>query len=206
MCFSATASFVAGGALSAAGLATVTKATKRELPLASIPLLFGLQQLVDGAVWVTSETSKLHVIAVYAYAAFAFVFWPIFTPLAVLLVETQPLRKRILVVLLVVGAGLSAFLLNALVLNGADAHMLPSCIAYAIPHKYGTLSIFLYLLAVNGSFLVSSKKILRVFGITLLISFAIAGWFYEVTFSSTWCFFAAVLSGILFLYFQRDGS
>jgi len=42
MCFSATASFVAGTSLSAI-----------ELPFAMIPLLFGIQQLVEGIIWLT---------------------------------------------------------------------------------------------------------------------------------------------------------
>ena len=205
MCFSATASFVAGGALSAAGLATVPKATKREFALASIPALFGVQQLLDGAVWVTSISSKLHTIAVYAYMLFAFVFWPTFTPIAVFLVETEPIRKRILSVLIVLGAFVSAILLGTIVLHGAQAYMYPNCIAYAIPRNtYGKPLVVLYVLAVCGSFFVSSKKLLQLFGLLLLVSFAVAGWFYAVTFSSTWCFFAAILSGILFIYFNRE--
>jgi hypothetical protein len=37
----------------------------------------------------------------------------------------------------------------------------------------------------------------HLFGIALFISFAIAGWFYIETFSSVWCFFAAVLSAMI---------
>jgi hypothetical protein len=47
MCFSATASFVAAGSLAAIGTATIKKAQHRsELPFATIPLLFGIQQTV----------------------------------------------------------------------------------------------------------------------------------------------------------------
>jgi len=54
MCFSATASFVAGTSLSAIGVATIRKAERRsELPFAMIPLLFGIQQLVEGIIWLT---------------------------------------------------------------------------------------------------------------------------------------------------------
>ncbi len=202
MCFSATASFAAGSVLAVAGVATVTKATKKELLLASIPLLFGVQQIADGIVWLTSEISPLHTIAIYAYSAFAFAFWPVFTPLAVRLVETDPIRRKVLDAFLIVGIGVSTFFAYALIVGGAAARVLHNCIAYATPHEYGMLSLAFYLVVVCGSFFVSSKKLLRLFGLVLLLSFAIAGWFYVETFSSTWCFFGALLSSILFLYFH----
>ena len=54
MCFSATASFVAGSALVVLGVATL-RATRRksEIPFAAIPLLFGIQQLVEGLLWLS---------------------------------------------------------------------------------------------------------------------------------------------------------
>lgn len=202
MCFSATASFVAGGALSTAGVATITTAKKHELPLASIPALFGIQQGMDGIVWITSDVSRLHIIATYIYALFAFVFWPVFTPFAIYLTETDHVRKRILLALLIMGGAVSSFFLYGLITKGATAQTLQNCIAYAIPLPYGMVSLAFYLVVVCGSFFASSKLVLRIFGVVLLISFGIAGWFYETTFSSTWCFFAALLSAILVFYFH----
>ena len=54
MCFSATASFTAGSVLSAVGIATIMKAERKsEVPFAMIPLLFGVQQFIEGVVWLT---------------------------------------------------------------------------------------------------------------------------------------------------------
>ena len=49
MCFSAAASFIASGTTGALGVATLwhTRAA-REVPLASTPLLFGVQQFIEG--------------------------------------------------------------------------------------------------------------------------------------------------------------
>ena len=48
MCFSATTSFAAGTALTAVGVISVRKsAGKAELPLALVPLLFGVQQISE---------------------------------------------------------------------------------------------------------------------------------------------------------------
>ena len=50
MCFSAQASFTAGTVLLIVGAATVRRARVRsELPYAWIPVLFGIQQLLEGA-------------------------------------------------------------------------------------------------------------------------------------------------------------
>jgi hypothetical protein len=54
MCFSASASFIAGGALTAVGVVTLKKTeNKKEIPFAAIPLLFGIQQLIEGVIWLT---------------------------------------------------------------------------------------------------------------------------------------------------------
>ena len=54
MCFSATASFIAGTTLSVVGVAALKRTeAKTELPFAAIPLLFGIQQLIEGVIWLT---------------------------------------------------------------------------------------------------------------------------------------------------------
>ena len=54
MCFSATASFSAGAVLTGLGAVSLSKASSpREYPFASIPLLFGIQQITEGFVWLS---------------------------------------------------------------------------------------------------------------------------------------------------------
>jgi hypothetical protein len=54
MCFSASASFIAGTSLSVIGVAAIRRTRARtELPFAMIPLLFGIQQLIEGVIWLT---------------------------------------------------------------------------------------------------------------------------------------------------------
>jgi hypothetical protein len=49
MCFSAHVSFIAGGLLTIVGVASILKASHRSQRLfAAIPLLFGVQQIVEG--------------------------------------------------------------------------------------------------------------------------------------------------------------
>ena len=37
----------------------------------------------------------------------------------------------------------------------------------------------------------------------MIISFFIAGWFFSETFISVWCFFAAILSVLIYWYFKQ---
>lgn len=89
MCFSA-ASFTAGALLLGAGILAVKSARgPRELPLAAIPLLFSIQQLIEGVVWLTFryEAPLLNAVMTHAYSFFSHVLWPVYVPVAVLLIE-----------------------------------------------------------------------------------------------------------------------
>ncbi len=207
MCFSAAASFAAGTALSVAGGLTIAKVKKKsELPFASIPLLFGIQQAIEGAVWVSFGSPIVNTVATYAYSMFSHVLWPIFVPASVLLIETDPIRKKILYLFSFLGLAVGGYLLYFIIADPVVAHVVGNSIAYHSPHFYVLPTIFFYLVATCGSCLASSHKIINIFGVVLLISFAIAAWFYTETFFSVWCFFAAILSIIVYWYFQRNSA
>ena len=204
MCFSATASFVAGTALSVVGVATIKKAKRKaELPFATIPLLFGIQQLIEGVVWLSFSNSALNVVSTYAYSMFSHVFWPIFVPIAILLLEKDPVRKKILRVFTGVGLAVGIFLLYFIFQDGIISQVVNKSVLYNSPHLYLPLVLTLYVLATCVSFLISSDKIINIIGIVMLASFTIAGLFFSTTFISVWCFFAAILSFIIFIYFYR---
>src|SRR5471030_2723711 len=81
MCFSATASLTAGTALSAIGVASLRLVkTKSERPFALIPLLFGIQQLSEGVIWLTfgHGAPALRPAMTYLYSFFSHVLWPIY--------------------------------------------------------------------------------------------------------------------------------
>ena len=99
MCFSATASFVAGASLSAIGVATLAKAERRsELPFAAIPLLFAIQQLVEGIVWLTfaRDAPVLREVVTNVYSVFSHVLWPIYVPFAITFLDATPWRRKTL--------------------------------------------------------------------------------------------------------------
>ncbi len=203
MCFSAGASFIAGGALGATGVFTLSKARKKsELPFASIPLLFGVQQAIEGVVWLSFGSPLINTVMIYAYSMFSHVLWPIYVPLSVVLLETVHWRKKVLFAFLLMGIVVSTYLLYFLLTLPLSAQVVNKSIVYDSPHFYVIPVLILYFSATCVSSLFSSHKLVNVFGIAALISAAIAYIFYATSFISVWCFFAAILSSLIFLYFK----
>jgi hypothetical protein len=60
----------------------------REIPLAAFPLLFGIQQLVEGALWLRLEsqiTDWTTSVLAHGFLTFAEIVWPILVPISALL-------------------------------------------------------------------------------------------------------------------------
>ena len=208
MCFSATASFSAGAVLLGIGTLTVQSAhRRREMPLAAIPLLFAIQQLSEGVIWLTFryDAPQLNVAMTYFYSFFSHVLWPIYVPVAVLLIE--PLRWRRTVLLGFVAAGLAAglFLLQILLTFPVVSRPTGQHMEYVSPHFFAATVMTLYLLAATVSPMFSSYRLVKVFGVLALLSFAAAYGFYAIWFISVWCFFAALLSAVIYLHFVLQG-
>ncbi|HAT68464.1 MAG TPA: hypothetical protein DCS20_02500 [Candidatus Yonathbacteria bacterium] len=206
MCFSATASFVAGAALSATGVTTLKKAKKkRDVPFAAIPLLFGVQQGIEGLVWLSFGygASFFNQVASYAFMLVAYVFWPSFVPFAIRSLETDPNRKQILAVFQGLGVGVSLYLLYFIMSNPVISHIVNKSIVYPMPTEHGALIMGLYLLATCVSCFFSSNKIINIFGTLIAVSFGTAYYFYTTSFVSVWCFFGAILSIAVYWYFKN---
>ena len=205
MCFSATASFTAGATLSIVGAVTVHKSQgKIELPMAMVPLLFGIQQLTEGLVWVSlrHDLPTLQTVATYIYSMFSHVLWPIFVPFAILLVETSRRRKQALGVFQALGLAVGLYLLYFLLRFPVTAHAHGRSITYDSPHFYIVAVLAVYLLATCVSGLFSTHRCINVFGV-LAFTLAIAAYRVSVTtFVSVWCFYAAILSLVIYVHFS----
>lgn len=203
MCFSAEASFVVGTALSVAGVAIIKKTqTKTDLPFALIPLLFGIQQIAEGAVWLSFQYGVpfLNHIATSVFLGFAYIFWPIYVPFSIGLLESDADRKKILYVIQCIGIIVGLYLLYFMLSNTIVSQIVNKSIIYTMPSRYGVLLVGMYLIATCVSCLFSSHRIINIFGVSIGISFAATYYFYTASYVSVWCFFSAVLSVVVYMY------
>ena len=201
MCFSATASFTASGVLAVVGTATLAKSKRREDRLfASFPLLFAIQQAIEGVAWVTLGSALISTIAAYGYVLFSHVFWPIFTPYAIYRIEKDPIRKTLLRLCIYAGTAIGLYLLYFIFTSPIYAQVFDHSLAYPAPLAYPFTSFFLYLVATCGSCFLSSDRIINTFGAALFVAFGISYFFFTATLFSVWCFFAAILSIVVYWY------
>ena len=209
MCFSATASFSAGALLLGLGTFTLKAARRpRELPIAAIPLLFAIQQLSEGVIWLTFryEAPLLNAVMTHVYSFFSHVLWPIYVPVAVLLIEPAGRRFQALRVFIATGLAVGAYLLYVLVTFPVVSRPTGQHIEYLSPHFFAFTTMTLYLLSTTVSPILSTHRMVRVFGVLSLFSFAVAYYFYASWFISVWCFFAAILSVTVFLHLTWRGG
>ena len=204
MCFSATASFSAGAILLGLGALTLKSARRpHELPLAAIPLLFAIQQLSEGVIWLTFryEAPLLNAVMTHGYSFFSHVLWPIYVPVAVLLIEPRRRRRRALLAFVAAGVAVGVYLLFFLVTLPIVSRPTGQHIEYVSPHFFAAAVMTLYLLSTTVSPILSTHRLVKLFGVMALLSFGAAYFFYATWFISVWCFFAAILSVTIFFHF-----
>ncbi len=205
MCFSASASFIAGTSLCAVGVATLkTVEARAELPFAVIPLLFGIQQLIEGVLWLTfrHEAPLLKQTMTYLYSGFSHVLWPMYVPLAIGVLETVRWRKRSIFAFAAAGAAVGFYLLYFMVTRPMIAEIIGRHIVYVSPHFYLVPVMILYLAATCVSCFFSSHGFVRLFGVLALLSFAAAYLVHVMAAVSIWCFFAAILSLLIYVHLR----
>ena len=207
MCFSAGASITAGVLLTFAGAETLRKVHKPEqIAFASIPVVFAFQQFAEGAIWLTAGKPGLEGIQAIATTIFlimAQVIWPILVPIALLLMEHHKIRKKILYVLIGVGALAAAYYTYSMIFFHAYARISYLHIEYKTRNQpplgiLGIAGIAAYLIATLVPFFVSSIKRTYILGIIIGLSFIVSLIFFTLYLTSVWCFFAAVISFLIY--------
>jgi len=205
MCFSASASFVAATALTAVGIATLRLQLRpAERLFAAIPLLFGIQQFTEGLIWLSFQGAfpPLAPVLTLAYSLFSHVLWPMYVPFAVYAMEKVNWRRPALRATQVAGIVVGLFLLYFLVRFPVTARVLGQHIVYESPHFYLWPVMLLYLVATCFSSMLSSHPWVRLFGVLSLLTFIAAYAIHAATVVSVWCFFAALLSFVVYLHFR----
>jgi hypothetical protein len=211
MCFSAAGSFAISGVLTGIGVTSIVRNTAPQYrTFAAIPFLFAAQQAAEGCVWLTIRDGShltLHKLAVMAFLAIALVVWPVWLPLALRRIETNRGRRRIMTVLSWFGALVSAF--AAVLLT--RWHPVAAIAGHSIRYDYAAstndasnrLDLFAYVIATVLPFFVSTAHMARTIGAVLLISLFATAVIARDALTSVWCFFAAILSGLIVIAIER---
>lgn len=210
MCFSPAVSFTASSALAVIGIMTLRKTkTPQEWPLASLPLLFAAQQFVEGLLWLAllgGESGAGQYWLTQIYTVFAGILWPLLIPLGILLIEPDQRRKRLLLGLLLISGGLAVYTLSVIARFGFHAEIVNACILYSHPAEQGPHMLALYILTTCAAFFCSSGRGIRWIGLANILAFMAAANFYWTNFVSVWCFFSALVSGLIYLYFSHKNQ
>lgn len=135
ICFSATASFASGAVLLAVGSIAVRRAHKPDYAYAAIPLLFGIQQIIEGGLWlVLAEHASSQQCLTVGYLGFANILWPIYAPLAIWLMEPKSAHRKRLLLPLIAGVVTAIFFAHAIATHPISADIVRSHIRYRLPH------------------------------------------------------------------------
>lgn len=207
MCFSATASFVTAGVTGAIGVAALTAVRQPgQILLAATPVFFALQQAVEGLLWLDLPLAPDGVTATVlslVFLLFAQVFWPVYAPCAVLLIEPNARRRHLMLLCLAAGLGVGGWLLWSILSGSHGAVVLACHVVYVTGRRQPAVLGLAYMVATCLSPLLSSRRTVATLGAIVATGSIVAWLFYAEAFVSVWCFFAAASSIVILGHFER---
>ncbi|MGZ4351566.1 MAG: DUF6629 family protein [Solirubrobacteraceae bacterium] len=208
MCFSPEADFAAGAVITAVGGQTLRRVrTPRELVIGSLPLLFGLHQLVEGFVWLGLRgqvSSGVGNAAKDVYIVYAHAVLPALVPLGFLLLEPDRHRARLLWPLVGLGALLGVYMLWQVAAYPVGAQEQAHCINYTTHTPNDYLIAVLYVAVTCVPALLSSRPYLRWFGLLSLVGLVATALVRADELTSLWCVYVALVSVLIFEHFRRQ--
>ncbi len=200
MCFSASASFGAAITLGVIGAVSLRKTKSRsQIPFACIPLLFAAQQLTEGFVWLSFSNPYFAAFqqpGIVLFLFFAQIIWPFWVPFSIFKMETGERRKKMELVLLIMGALVSLYLGWCLVTNPVGANIDGHHISYEQSYTDGLNKLLLlpYFIAILAPPFFSRVKWMWMLGVMVVLSYVFTALFFIEYTVSVWCFFASLMS------------
>ena len=212
MCFSASASFALSGVLLGVGVKSLTQSpSRRHVMFASIPLVFAAQQATEGVVWRTIDGgahATVHRLAVVAFLGFALIVWPMWVPFSLQLIERSPARQKVLTRLVWFGVAAAVAAVVLLTRSQPVAVVAGHSIRYnRAGNATGWLKALVLLAYVAPMILplfVSTAPLARAIGVALAMSLVLTALVERTALTSVWCFFAAILSGLILVAITRS--
>jgi len=209
MCFSAQASFVGAAVVTGAGVAALAMVKRpREVPLAALPLGFGIHQFLEGVTWLRLDgesAARLTGFGTHAWVMFAWALLPIYVPWAVWLIEENPKRRRVMAGLMAVGGVLAAVMFFQAIQPEIAVSVVDNNLNYQLDLPFPAWVLALpYVAATCLTPTLSRYRWVRVFGIGNFLAMAAAAVITAKDYSSIWCTFAAFLSLIIVAHYVEQ--
>ena len=203
--FFVVANFTLAGMLLVIGVLTLKKVSHpAELVFASLPLLFGLHQFIQGFVWLglyhMVSPRTLH-IASMLFIFYAQAILPFWVPLAIWLLEPRGPRRQSIAALLVVGGLLMAYVSWGLLRQPTQVFVSHYSLVYFNPHTRHLWVALIYILTTCGSLILSQSVAIQLFGLLNLLGLLLVYLIAQYSFTALWCLYAALVSVILYLHF-----
>jgi hypothetical protein len=212
MCFSATASFSLSAVLAGLGATSIARSSSNQYRVfAATPFIFAAQQAAEGVVWLTMD-DPMHAMAnragVAAFLGLALVIWPMWLPAALRAGERDAARRRLLTAMLAFGALVSISALVLLTHSRPIAVVAGHSLRYdrsgSTSHLFDVLVLLAYFIPTVAPLFVSTVKLGRLIGATLVASMITAALIQIDTLTSVWCFFAAIVSSLVIVAVRQE--
>ena len=135
------------------------------------------------------------------------VLWPMMIPFSVLFMEENRKRKKVLIVLLAIGIVLSMYYSYCLLFFNVNPQIMNYHIQYNsdFPKSLAKVAFIVYLIATITPLFVSSIKRVHLLGVLMFLSCLVTAIFFTQYLTSVWCFFAALISGVIY-WILRDSK
>ena len=197
--------FTLSGAIGLVGILTLRKvSTPNEVLFALLPLLFALHQFTEGFVWL-GVGGHIEMRA-FNLAAGIFIYYaqgllPFLVPLAVWLIEKKKWRRDILAILTLLGLALAVYTMYGLSTVPSSVTVVNDTLFYNNPWTANYYDAIIYIITTCGSLMLSSSISVALFGLLNLIGLTLIFLWRPYGFTSLWCLYAAVISGLLYFHF-----
>lgn len=209
MCFSATASITAGIVLSGVGVASALNVKKpAHYALTSIPIVFGVQQFVEGLLWISLTNprySEYQTMATYLFLTIAQVIWPLLLPVAFILFEKEIKRKNLMKLCLGTGVITALYFGYCLFTFNVESSIQNRHIFYALdyPAQLIPIAAFFYVVSTVTAPLLSGNRKIQLMGVFILLFYILSRLVFQPNLISVWCFFGTLV-GILVYFVIRE--
>jgi hypothetical protein len=101
--------------------------------------------------------------------------------------------------LVALGLAVSCILFVTMLRGPVDVTLRPYHLAYSIDLSHGALVVILYVAAICGTLLLSTRRRVVIFGVVNLVAVGVIAWLTVDGFASVWCGWAAITSGAIAL-------